>query len=116
MDTINQCTPWTYDYSPYRNQNDEEIPCFEIVDCQGRRVAMTDEDTSEELQRADAALLAAAPELLEALEGLLLNSEETNRAFYVDGKRGSLQQAFVGQKALLQKARAAIARAKGAAQ
>ena len=115
MTTINLSTPWTFDYSPYRANDGREIPCFEIVDGQGRRVAMTDEDSSEELQRSAAALLAAAPELLEALEGLLLNGEETNRAFYVDGQRSALQKAFMGQKALLQKARAAIARAKGGA-
>jgi hypothetical protein len=115
MHTINQGTPWTFDYSPYRTNDGREIPCFEIVDCQGRRVAVTDEDTGEELQRADAALLAAAPELLEALELLLESSARTNEAFYVHGTRKALRAAFTGQKELLQKVRAAIAKAKGGA-
>lgn len=65
--SIDQKTPWTFDYSPYHTNDDREIPCFEIVDRDGRRVAMTDEDTPAALQRIDARLLAAAPELLAAL-------------------------------------------------
>jgi hypothetical protein len=72
MPHIDQKTPWTYDYNPYRTNDGREIPCFEIVDSDGRRLAQTDEDTPETLQRADAQLMAAAPELLAALEAYVI--------------------------------------------
>jgi hypothetical protein len=72
-----QKTPWSYDYNPYRTNDDREIPCFEIVDSEGRRVATTDEDTTEELQEADAKLLSSAPELRGALQNIV-NGIESN--------------------------------------
>lgn len=67
-------------------------------------------DTSTE---ANARLIAAAPELLEALTALLDSGQRTNAAFYGAGTRKALAAAFDGQKALLQQARAAIAKATG---
>lgn len=62
---------------------------------------------------ANARLIAAAPDLLAALDGLTRHSENINRAFYVEGTAKAMRPAMQGQKELLQAARAAIARANG---
>jgi hypothetical protein len=99
--TIDQKTWWTYDYLPYRTNQGKEIPCFEIVDREGRRVALTDEDTPAELQEADARLIAAAPDMKHALDHIetgIQPDDEGNRIVTPEDMRII---------------RAAIARAKG---
>lgn len=68
---------------------------------------------SRQVDTANARLIAAAPELLEALNGLLAHSESVNRAFFVDGTAKAMRAAMTGQKDLLNQARAAIAKARG---
>ena len=108
---IDQKTPWTYDYNPYRAHDGSDIPCFEIVDSAGRRVATTDEDTTAELQQADACLMAAAPELLDALEA----HTEAAQAVIDAWAEGDLAGAVRWLDATLAEARAAITKAKGGA-
>jgi hypothetical protein len=108
---IDQRTPWTYDYNPYRAQDGAEIPCFEIVDCDGRRVATTDEDTPHALQEADACLMAGAPALLDALEA----QTEAAQAVIDAWEQGDLAGAVRQLDASLGNARAAISEAKGGA-
>ena len=62
---------------------------------------------------ANARLIAAAPELLEALKAIEGRITKAANAFYVSGKRSDLQAAFDGWKVDAQQARAAIARATG---
>jgi hypothetical protein len=59
--------PWSYDYSPYRCQDGREIPAFEVYDAHGDKVFDTNEDTPCELQEQNARLVAAAPEMRQAL-------------------------------------------------
>ena len=64
-------------------------------------------------EHPDAALIAAAPELLEALKAIEGRITKAANAFYVSGKRSDLQAAFDGWKVDAQQARAAIAKAEG---
>lgn len=73
----------------------------------------TDQLTVESRDEANARLIAAAPDLLTTIEGLLAHCAGTNAAFYGSGKSKDLRAAFTGQKELMQAARAAIAKAKG---
>ena len=59
--------PWTYQYSPYTTQDGKDIPAFEIHG-EGEKVCDTVEDQPIEAQEANARLIVAAPELLEALQ------------------------------------------------
>lgn len=70
--------PWTYGYNPYTVQSEAsllgvgvEIPAYEIFDAEGNKLFDTNEDSPAERQEANARLIATAPELLDALEGLL---------------------------------------------
>ena len=58
--------PWIYEYSPYTSQDGDEIPAFEIFGSE--KVCDTNEDRPEHEQEANARLIAAAPDLLGALE------------------------------------------------
>jgi hypothetical protein len=69
--------PWSYEYSPYTlraagtgdtDTVGTEIPAFEIYDAEGNKVFDTNEDTSAEMQEANARLATAALELLAALQ------------------------------------------------
>jgi len=62
---------------------------------------------------ANARLIAAAPELLEALKAIEGRITKAANALYVSGKRSDLHAAFDGWKVDAQQARAAIARATG---
>ena len=62
---------------------------------------------------ANIRLIAAAPELLEALAALTQHSANVNTAFFVKGKPSDVRAAMAGQKQLLDAARAAIAKATG---
>lgn len=79
-----------------------------IDEASGRNVAVT-------YDAADAPLVAAAPDLLDALDRLLRHCEGTNTAFYVTNKPAALREAFKGQKEAMQAARAALAKARGGA-
>lgn len=108
MTRPDQHFPWTYDYCPYRTTDDKgerEIPCFEIVDSESRRVALTFEDATLELQEADARLLAAAPDLLQSLQRILAAHDSRNN--------GAVIGEAVLCKMFAELARAAIAKAKG---
>jgi hypothetical protein len=60
--------PFTVEYSPFKAQDDREIPSFRIFDADGDQVAETDSGKPEDMQQADADLLAASPAMLAALE------------------------------------------------
>jgi hypothetical protein len=62
--------PWLYQYSPYTAQDGHEIPAFEV---QGDeyKVCDTNEDRPAAEQQANALLIAAAPDLLEAAEKVI---------------------------------------------
>lgn len=69
------CTPgpWTFQYSPYLSRFDEEIPAFEVHG--EHKVCDTNEDRPAEEQEANAMLIAAAPDLLQAAEKVIANWE-----------------------------------------
>ena len=58
--------PWTYTYAPYTTQDGKELPAFEIHG-EGEKVCDTVEDQPIEAQEGNARLIAAAPDLLDAL-------------------------------------------------
>jgi hypothetical protein len=69
MQTTVNPSPWSYGYSPYMvrsgdNDIERELPAFEVFDGEGNKVFDTNEDSSAEVQEANARLGAAAPELL----------------------------------------------------
>ena len=68
-------------------------------------------DTEETPAKSNARLIAAAPEMLAALKALTEHSSGTNTAFFVKGTSKAMHAAMQGQKALLDAARAAIAKA-----
>jgi hypothetical protein len=88
--------PWIYEYNPYTmskvnrvasNDTDTEIPAFEICDADGNKIFDTNEDSSQELQEANARLVVAAPELLLSLiqcARLLADYDES------DGEEGEI--------------------------
>lgn len=87
------------------------IICTTACKANGVQYAARDLDEA----RANALLIAAAPELLEALKDLLKHSEKVNYAYYVENRSKALMTAMQGQKELLQNARTAIAKAIGRA-
>lgn len=88
--------PWAYTYASYTGQDGEEIPAFEVHGAE--KVCDTVESQSRNEQEANARLIAAAPELLEALEALA----EEARVNMAGGAGHLLDEAF-----------AVIAKAKG---
>lgn len=66
--TFAQLAPWELEYLPYTSQDDTEIPNFRINDAEGDSVCETNENLPAEVQEANAWIIAAAPELLKALE------------------------------------------------
>ena len=64
-------------------------------------------------KEADARLIAAAPELLAALEATEAKLTQAARAFYGAGNAKALREAFEGWRTTAEAARAAIARATG---
>lgn len=81
--------PWTYGYNPYTVQSEAsplgvgaEIPAYEIFDADGNKLFDTNEDSSAELQEANARLASTAPRLLAALivcANLLADYDESVR-------------------------------------
>ena len=65
------CTPWSYEYSPYRTGDGTEVPAFEIRDAQGNKICDTNENLPVEEQECHAQLITASPALLEAAETAL---------------------------------------------
>ena len=57
--------PWVYEYNPYRSQDDREIPAFQVHG--EHKVCEINEDRPLEEQEANVRLIAAVPDLLEAL-------------------------------------------------
>src|SRR5271156_3480565 len=76
--------PWTYTYAPYTTQDGKELPAFEIHG-EGEKVCDTVEDQPIEAQEGNARLIAAAPELLEALE--FVTAQLGEMANYLEGCR-----------------------------
>lgn len=72
--------PWIYDYSPYTCcHNGEEIPAFEIHGDEAK-ICDTNENRPREEQEANARLIAASPELLEAAERVVIRWEKGDLA------------------------------------
>lgn len=69
--------------------------------------------TDHKVSADNARLIAAAPELLEALQRVEDRLTKAARAFYVSGKRNALQEALEGWQEDINPARAAIAKATG---
>lgn len=67
----------------------------------------------EEEAGANARLIAAAPELLKALEQVEAKLTEVAHAFYGAGKASALRQAFAGWKDVAEPARILIKKARG---
>ena len=90
--------PWVYQYSPYTSQDGHEIPAFEV---HGEdKVCDTNENQPSEEQEANARLIAAAPELLDALDCLLIyaadiHSEDLDLEVY-EQARAAIRQAKGG--------------------
>jgi len=97
-----QPAPWEAEYLPYTSQDDREIPNFRINDANMAAVCETNEDLPEDVQAKAAYLIAAAPELFDALEYVfnILHDYESSL------DKGYIEDAF-------QKARTALAKAKG---
>jgi predicted Rossmann fold nucleotide-binding protein DprA/Smf involved in DNA uptake len=96
--------PWTYAYAPYTTQDGKELPAFEIHG-EGEKVCDTVEDQPIEAQEANARLIVAAPELLDALQELV----ERERA-------EAAESGFTDDEMTwLEDARRVIAKAKGGA-
>jgi hypothetical protein len=71
--------PWTYQYSPYTAQDEHEIPAFEVHG-NDVKVCDTNEDRPAAEQEANACLIAAAPDLLEAAEKVIASWERGDLA------------------------------------
>lgn len=55
-------------YEPYLSQRGREIPCFRIYDAEGKVIAETESATPGQQQEADAFLMSASAEMLDALQ------------------------------------------------
>lgn len=100
--------PWSYfDIPPMVNSQG-----VFWVEHDGRRIADVFQQGGETIQNAQ--LIAAAPELLEALKAVEARLTAVAWAFYVDGKAKALKAVFDGWKDDIDPARAAIAKAEGA--
>lgn len=58
-------------YTPYRDQQGNEIPAFEICEEDGKKLADTNEQLSIEQQEYTAFLFSQAPTLLQTLKDIL---------------------------------------------
>ena len=101
--------PFILEYSCFEDQHGNEIPSFRIYDADGDVVAETDSGKPADQQESDAYLLAAAPELLDALQ------TQTDAAQDVldNWERGDLAAAVRALAATLAASRAAVRQAKG---
>lgn len=57
---------WAYDYRPWHSDYAGEIPAFEVF--AGEKICDTNETATRKEQEANARLISAAPELIDALE------------------------------------------------
>jgi hypothetical protein len=87
--------PWTYQYSPYTSQDGHEIPAFE-VHSDSVKVCDTNEDRPPIEQEANARLIAAAPDLLEAAEKVVAAWESGDLAAAVRQLNGAIELAKGG--------------------
>jgi hypothetical protein len=101
--------PWGYEYNPYTVVSDSsplgigaDIPAYEVFDADCNKVFDTNEDTSCELQEANARLGSAAPRLLSALDQLLTIFD------------AEIAQGILWDDPRIDEARAAVAEAVGA--
>jgi hypothetical protein len=86
--------PWTYCYSPYTAQDGHEIPAFEVHG--DEKVCDTNEDRPAGEQEANARLIAAAPDLLEAAEKVIASWESGDLAGAVRQLDAAIQLAKGG--------------------
>ena len=77
--TAHTSGPWTYQYSPYTSQDEQEIPAFEVHGDE-YKVCDTNEDRPVGEQEGNARLIAAAPDLLEAAEKVIASWESSDLA------------------------------------
>jgi hypothetical protein len=76
--------PWTYQHHPYTSQDGHEIPAFEVHG--EEKVCDTNESRPVEEQEANARLIAASPELHDALQhffNIMHDYESSVRKGYV---------------------------------
>jgi hypothetical protein len=104
-------SPFLVEYSPFKGRHGNEIPSFRIHDAEGNPVAETDSGKPKGQQEADALLMAAAPDMLDALEA----QTEAAQAVIDAWSEGDLAGAVRMLDASLADAQAAIAKAKGGA-
>lgn len=114
MKTNHTPGPWTYagacePIERKAGESVEQIWCGSLVVAE----VMTTEEPGIGVSEGweNARLIAAAPELLAALQNLLAHSSNVNTAFYGIGKPKAVKAAMEGQRELLQAAREAIAKA-----
>jgi hypothetical protein len=94
--------PWIYEYSPWKAQDGSKIPAFEVHGAE--KVCDINESRPVEEQEANARLIAASPDLYDALEHFfnIMHDYES-----------SLRKGYVTHA--LDMARAALTSAKGGA-
>ena len=111
MTTNHSPAPFFAVYEPYRSQRGREIPCFRIYDAESKVIAETESAVPHRQQEADARVMTAGPELLEALD-----AQTTAAQAVIDNwSKGDLAAAVNALEATIDKAKAAITRAKGGA-
>ena len=91
----------------YNQIEDAYVP---VVTVEARDIAILETFYGDAEENAQ--LIASCPDMLEALEDLIRHNEALNEAFYGQGTAKAMRAAMSGQKDLLMKARAAIAKAK----
>lgn len=104
-------TPFNIEYSPFKGQDGQEIPSYRIFDAEGGVVAETDSGKPERQQAADAQLLAAAGDLLAALDA----QTDAAQAVLDTWSGGDLAGAVRALDQTVSMARGALAGAKGGA-
>jgi len=100
--TTTPTTAWTFAYEPYvAHENEREIPCFRIYPADGseHHIAETNEHLPCEEQEAYARLIAAAPDMLEALQAQQMaeyDREASRRKGYFE-RAAQLRQAAIAR-------------------
>lgn len=94
--------PWAAEYTPVTARHGGDIPARRVLSASGGPVCDINGEAPDELQAARARIIAAAPDLYEALEYFfnIMHDYESSR------RKGYIRAAF-------DKARAALARADG---
>lgn len=96
--------PWGFMYEPYTSQDGKDIPNYTIYSCEDEvshdKVCDTNENAPAKMQEANALLISAAPELLEALELCLerleINNIENSEAEAINTAKAAIASAYHG--------------------